>query len=82
MTREEGASQAGPIDPELLKIIVCPLTRSSLRQEGDALVGQVGGLRYPICDGIPVLLIDEAKLPDGVDSLDDFKEKYKEQIPK
>ena len=81
MTREEGASPVATIDPELLKIIVCPLTRSSLRQEGDVLGGQVGGLRYPIHDGIPVLLIDEARLPDGVDSLDDFKEKYKEQIP-
>ena len=69
------------IDPEILKIMRCPLTRSPLSQEGDELVGEVGGLRYPIRDGIPVLLIDEAALPEGVASLDDFKQKFADQIP-
>ena len=69
------------INPELLEIVVCPLTRSKLRQEGDELVGEVGGLRYPIRNGIPVLLIDEAALPEGVSSLDEFKQKYADQIP-
>lgn len=67
------------IDPELLKILVCPLTRSPLRQEGDELVAskpEGAGLRYPIKDGIPVLLIDEAKLPAGVSSLAEFRRKY------
>ena len=64
------------IDPQLLEILVCPLTRSPLIQEGDRLVAAVGGLRYPIRDGIPVLLIDEAELPEGVSSLDEFKQKY------
>ena len=70
-----------PIDPQLLEILVCPLTRSPLRLEGDELVGEVGGLRYPIHDGIPVMLIDEAKLPEGIATLDEFKEKFKEDIP-
>lgn len=69
------------IDPELLKILVCPLTRSPLRQEGEELVGEVGGLRYPIRHGIPVLLIDEAKLPAGVASLDEFKQMFAAHIP-
>jgi uncharacterized protein len=69
------------IDPQLLSILRCPLTRSPLRVEGTWLVGEVGGLRYPIRDGIPVLLIDEAKLPVGITSLDEFKERYKNQIP-
>ena len=69
------------IKPELLETVVCPLTRSKLRQEGDELVGEVGGLRYPIRNGIPVLLIDEAALPEGVSSLDEFKQKYADQIP-
>ena len=69
------------IDPDLLKILLCPLTRSPLRQEGEELVGQTGGLRYPIRDGIPVLLIDEAKLPVGVESIDQFKQEYKDSIP-
>lgn len=70
-----------PIDPELLKMLVCPLTRSPLRLEGEELVGSVGGLRYPIREGIPILLIDEAKLPAGVASLDEFRRKYADQIP-
>lgn len=70
------------IDTELLRILVCPLTRSPLTLEGDELVGTIGGLRYPIRDGIPVLLIDEAKLPPGVASLDDFKRKFVDQIPR
>lgn len=69
------------LDADLLKILVCPLTRSPLRQEGEELVGEVGGLRYPIRDGIPILLIDEAKLPAGIASLEEFKRKFKEQIP-
>ena len=74
--------QAEPkIDPDLLKILVCPLTRSPLVHEGEELVAQTGGLRYPIRDGIPVLLIDEARLPEGVASLDEFKEQYKDSIP-
>ena len=68
-------------DAELLKILVCPLTRSPLRQEGDELVGTVGGLRYPIRDGIPILLIDEAKPPAGVASLDEFKKRFAGEIP-
>ena len=56
-------------------VIVCPLTHSPLVREDDELVAQIGGLRFPIRDGIPVLLIDEATLPDGVSSLDELKAK-------
>ena len=69
------------LDPDLLEILICPLTRSKLRQEGDYLVAEMGGLRYPVRDGIPVMLIEEAKLPEGVDSIEDFKAKFREQIP-
>lgn len=69
------------IDPDLLNILVCPLTRSPLKVEGEFLVGTVGGLRYPVRDGIPVLLVDEAKLPEDVASLAEFKTKYAAQIP-
>jgi uncharacterized protein YbaR (Trm112 family) len=69
------------VDPELLSILRCPLTRSPLRQEGDFLIAEVGGLRYPVRDGIPVMLIEEAELPDGVASLDAFKTKFAAQIP-
>ena len=69
------------IDPDLLNILRCPLTRSRLRQEGDFLVGEVGGLMYPVRDGIPVMLVEEAKLPPGIESLDAFKQKFRDQIP-
>ncbi len=69
------------IDPDLLSILRCPLTRSKLQQQGDYLVAETGGLRYPVRDGIPVMLIEEAKLPDGIESLDGFKAKFRDQIP-
>ena len=47
----------------------CPLTHSRLRVDGDFLVAEVGGLAYPVRDGIPVMLLEEAKLPAGVESL-------------
>ena len=64
------------IDPELLEILRCPLTHSRLRQEGDFLIAEVGGLAYPVRDGIPVMLIEEAKLPPGYSSLDEFKKQF------
>jgi uncharacterized protein YbaR (Trm112 family) len=64
------------IDPRMLDVLRCPLTHSRLRQEGDVLVAEVGGLRYPIRDGIPVLLMEEAQLPPGVKSLDELKKQY------
>lgn len=57
------------IDAELLDMLRCPLTRSRLRQEGDWLVAEVGGLAYPVREGLPVMLVEEAKLPQGVESL-------------
>lgn len=72
------------LSPQVLAILRCPLTRSPLQLEGDWLVAEMpegAGLRYPIKDGIPVLLMDEATLPEGADSLDAFKTKYAESIP-
>lgn len=67
------------VAPDLLELLRCPLTRSRLRQEGDFLVAEAGGLSYPVRDGIPVMLIEEAKLPPGVSSLDDLKETLRAQ---
>ena len=69
------------LDPELLEILRCPLTRSRLRQEGDWLIAEAGGLSYPVRDGIPVMLIEEAKLPAGIASLDEFKQRFADLIP-
>jgi uncharacterized protein len=49
------------IDPELLTLLACPSDdHAPLREEGDSLVCTFCGSRFPIDDGIPVLLIDEA----------------------
>jgi uncharacterized protein YbaR (Trm112 family) len=80
----EATAATAPIPGELLDILVCPLTRSPLVQDGGWLIARAperAGLRYPIRDGIPILLIDEATLPDGVESLDAFKDKYAEHLP-
>jgi uncharacterized protein YbaR (Trm112 family) len=69
-------STSNTIDPELLTILRCPVTHSTLRQEGDFLIAEVGGLAYPVRDGIPVMLAEEAKLPAGFASLDEFKQRF------
>ena len=73
---------ANAVDAELLSILRCPLTRSALRQEGDFLVAEVGGLRDPVRDSIPVMLVEEAQLPEGVESIEAFRAKFAGQIPR
>ena len=55
-------SKAG-IDPKLLEILVCPLTKGPLRYDAQRqeLVSEKARLAYPIRDGIPIMLIDEAR---------------------
>ena len=52
-----------PIDPRLLELLVCPLSRADLVLDGETLVSTDPGTRrrYRIDDGIPVLLIDESE---------------------
>jgi uncharacterized protein YbaR (Trm112 family) len=64
------------LDEETLSILRCPVTRSKLKMEDGCLVGEVGGLRYPIRNGIPVLLAEEAGLPLGIESLDAFRQQF------
>ena len=51
------------IDPKLLEILVCPLTKALLRYDREAqeLISDEAGLAYPIRDGIPIMLVDEAR---------------------
>ncbi|MGD0540553.1 MAG: Trm112 family protein [Tepidisphaeraceae bacterium] len=64
------------LDEETLSILRCPVTRSKLRLENGFLIGEVGGLRYPVRNGIPVLLAEEAALPAGIESLDAFRARF------
>ncbi|HIF60084.1 MAG TPA: Trm112 family protein [Rhodospirillales bacterium] len=54
---------AQSIDPKLLQILVCPLTKTSLRydKEKQELISDKAKLAFPIRDGIPILLADEAR---------------------
>ena len=58
-----GAPKGGAVDPKLLEILVCPVTKGPLRydRERGELVSERAGLAYPIRDGIPIMLPDEAR---------------------
>jgi uncharacterized protein YbaR (Trm112 family) len=51
------------IDPWLLERLVCPMTRQPLRYDAEAqeLVSEAAGLAYPVRDGVPVMLVEEAR---------------------
>jgi hypothetical protein len=51
------------VDPRLLEILVCPLTKGPLSYDAEAqeLISERAGLAYPIRDGIPIMLVDEAR---------------------
>lgn len=53
----------GKIDPQLLSILVCPVTKGALRYDEAAgeLISERAGLAYPIRDGIPIMLPEEAR---------------------
>jgi uncharacterized protein YbaR (Trm112 family) len=54
----------GEVDPELLAILACPLDKQPVTRVGNYLVCQECQRHYPIRDGIPVMLIDEALTPE------------------
>ena len=51
------------LDPALLEILVCPVTRTPLRYDaqGQELISEAAGLAFPIRDGVPVMLVEEAR---------------------
>ena len=57
------------IEKALLDILACPACKTVVRLEGDRLVCTECGRRYPIRDGIPVMLIEEAENPNERKSL-------------
>ena len=61
------APKTSQVDPKLLEILVCPLTKGPLvyDKENQELISEQAQLAYPIRDGIPIMLVEEAR------SLDD-----------
>ena len=60
------SDQTPLVPPELLEIMQCPSCGGPLREQAEppALVSENCGLQYPVRDGIPVMLVDEAIRPD------------------
>ncbi len=54
---------AQDVDPKLLEILVCPLTKGPLEydRENQELISRQAKLAYPVRDGIPIMLVDEAR---------------------
>ena len=54
---------AGSVDPKLLEILVCPLTKTTLEYDAvkQELISRKAKLAYPIRDGIPIMLPEEAR---------------------
>lgn len=57
------SARAPEMDPKLLEILVCPVTKGTLRydRERQELISESAGLAYPISEGIPVMLPQEAR---------------------
>ncbi len=62
-TAAPGANRPAPVDPRLLEILVCPVTKGELSYDREAgeLISRKAGLAYPVRDGIPIMLPDEAR---------------------
>jgi uncharacterized protein YbaR (Trm112 family) len=60
-------ARQAPIDPRLLEILVCPLTKGPLEYDRAAgeLISRRAGLAYPVRDGIPIMLPEEARKLDA-----------------
>ena len=58
------------VNPKLLEILVCPITKSELTydKEKQELVSKMAGLAYPIKEGIPIMLPEEARTIDDSDT--------------
>ena len=52
-----------PLDKDLIKILVCPITKSKLiyDKKNNELISKEAGLAFPIINGVPILIIDDAR---------------------
>ena len=67
MAEQKAGGKAEKVDPKLLEILVCPVTKGPLEYDAEKqeLISRKAGLVYPIRDGIPIMLRDEARSIDG-----------------
>ncbi len=62
-TSDVAAPAGAPVDPRLLEILVCPVTKGELvyDRKANELISHKAGLAYPVRDGIPIMLPNEAR---------------------
>lgn len=62
-TDPKARPRSGKVDPKLLEILVCPVTRGPLEydREANELISKSAGLAYPIREGVPIMLPEEAR---------------------
>jgi uncharacterized protein len=70
---ETTPTSGAAVDPRLLELLICPLTKGPLRYDRvrNELVSEQAGLAYPIRDGIPIMLVDDARPIDEADAIPD-----------
>jgi uncharacterized protein len=82
----EGTDQdtPAPVDAKLLDLLVCPLTKGPLRYDRARreLISEQAGLAYPIRDGIPIMLVDEARPLDQDEAIPEAVRARKKGRPK
>jgi uncharacterized protein len=60
-----GSATSQELDEEFLSLLACPVCKTGVRREGEQLICDTCGRRYPIRDGIPVMLVEEAEMAQG-----------------
>jgi uncharacterized protein YbaR (Trm112 family) len=62
-TKQQAASETSAIDPKMLGVLVCPKSGGPLTYDSDTkeLISKKGKLAFPIREGVPIMLIDEAR---------------------
>jgi uncharacterized protein YbaR (Trm112 family) len=68
VTPADDTPEVSRVDPRLLEILVCPLTKTTLEYDAEKqeLISRAARLAYPIRDGIPIMLPEEARKIDDV----------------
>lgn len=63
MSNAETVAETGGVDPKLLEILVCPVSRGPLEYDRakNELISRQAGLAYPIREGVPIMLPEEAR---------------------
>jgi uncharacterized protein YbaR (Trm112 family) len=67
MTNENAVEADAGVDPRLLEVLICPVSRGPLiyNRESNELISRGAGLAFPIRNGVPIMLADEARELEG-----------------